>query len=432
MVRRCWHKTCPVGSLLSQASPTPSKLQVATAASESTVVSPAVSNSSLQALQRRNQKLLATLSAVRWPPLVSFRLNDKTYMLPATSRTEVGETHLFKFTPGELEYLAGFFDGDGCVQVKKASRTCCLQVGQSIDGVAVLMRMQRAFGGSIRRLRDGKGLRKPVLEWALHGAGARSAASLLAPHSIVKRRQLDIILDWPSVLLRKDGCCDTLGLLKRSDSAVAAPCTWAYFAGFFDAEGCIAQQGGQASFSLRLTQKYATILMCLRSFLAREMGLEAKIYCGYQNRSYELAITKTQHCKLVLQKMLNSGLLRKAAEANLAVDLAKDNAVRFRDARANMVGNQAFAKTLDTAGLERSQAIATARQRAKRAAAKGQKSLAEAILAEIEQQKWEHEVLNALALNKRLRAYLGKIRGMYQEPCVYNCDKSLGVCEASK
>ena len=388
-------------------------LGIATATSKPAATSRASADTSLQVLQQQNQQLREALSKLPWPPLVSFKLNGKTYTLPVTSRTHLGGTHLFKIAPQELEYLAGFFDGDGCV--RRTQHSCSLLIGQSVDGVAVLMRMHSAFGGSIHRARDGVGLHRPTLLWVLHGSSARIAASLLAPHSIVKRRQLELVWDWPSVLAGKVDGFRTLDLLKRSDSGVAAPCTWAYFAGFFDAEGYIAQQGAKPAFSLRVTQKYRTVLVCLRKFLATEMSIEASIYHGYQNRSYDLAINKTQNCKDVLQRLLSSGLLRKAAEAKLAVDLTKENAEQVREAMAQMVGNQGFVRRLDSAGLQRAKSIVNARARAKRAADRGQSSLAEAILAEVDHQKYEHARLHARTLNEQLHAYISKVRGMHDE-----------------
>ena len=188
-------------------------------------------DASLEVLQQRNRQLLATLSTIPWPKLVSFRLNAKTYTLPLRS-TEVGEADLFKITPQELEYFAGFFDGDGCVRANKMGRSCSLAVAQSIDGVAVLLHLRRAFGGSIYRFRDGKGLSKPMLTWILYGSGARRAATLLAPHSIVKRKQLEIASELHSIFAGELDGSRELRLLKRSDSGVARACTWAYFAGF--------------------------------------------------------------------------------------------------------------------------------------------------------------------------------------------------------
>ena len=230
-VLRSWCKAWPVASVISRASAITSKLGLASSPPKHAVTSRDLVDASLEVLQQRNRQLLATLSTIPWPKLVSFRLNAKTYTLPLRS-TEVGEADLFKITPQELEYFAGFFDGDGCVRANKMGRSCSLAVAQSIDGIAVLLHLRRAFGGSIYRFRDGKGLSKPMLTWILYGSGARRAATLLAPHSIVKRKQLEIASELHSIFAGELDGSRELRLLKRSDSGVARACTWAYFAGF--------------------------------------------------------------------------------------------------------------------------------------------------------------------------------------------------------
>lgn len=370
----------------------------------------ALADTSLNVLREENRQLRATLATIRWPPLnSSFWLNQTRYNLPLKSETDGVEKDVPKVTGNELAYLTGFFDGDGCVTM------AALHVGQSIDGVATLMRLQQALGGSILRLKNGTGLQKPMLKWSLAGSRARNAASLMATHSIVKRRQLDIFAAQLGTAFDKVDCFVELAMLKRAESAVAAPCTWAYLAGFFDADGYIEQPRGRASLRLRMHQKHAMVLECVRTFLATEACIDARLYETRGRPGFELRINRTQSCKAALQKMLDAGLLRKAAQAKLALSLTSLSAEKVRSAMAQMVGNQGFEKRLDRAGLRRAALITHVQKLAGVNARSGQTSRANSLLADAEGLKREHAWLNAQRVNDQLRAYIDGIQAMHHE-----------------
>ena len=398
-VRRCSCKAWLVGSAISPSPPHASKL----------------AHTSLKVLQETNKQLHAELTATAWPRLVSLTLNRQKYVLPLHAEHKA-ETGLVQLTLQQLAYLAGVFDGDGCVQSR---RGWSLRVAQSLDGVGILMCMQQALGGSIYRLSDGKGLRKPCLQWILSGSRARHAAKTLAPYSIVKRRQLELLSEWPQAHADKADCAIRLGFLKHRESAVPGRCSWAYLAGFFDAEGCIEQHRGKAALVLRISQKHPTVLECLQHFLARELDVQAQVYYGSRSQCHDLRINKTSSSKAVLQKLLDSGLIRKAAQANLALGLTLENAEEVRNAMASMVGNQGCLNRLDGAGLQRATMISFAQKKAKQALKKGHTSLAESLFAEVEHQKCEHELLNAWRVHSQLQAHIKEIRSMYQNAGAY-------------
>ena len=373
----------------------------------------ALADESLKVLQQKNQELRAKLARLRWPPLTSFRLNGQNFPLPLQSGHSGARLDFSRLATQELEYLAGFFDGDGCVDA--SAGRCRLRISQSIDGVGVLKHFQGALGGSIYRERDGVGLRKPSLVWRLQGSSARHAASVLAPYAIVKRRQLEIVAEWPAENAARADCSQKLGLLKRSESGIARACTWAYFAGFFDAEGYVEQRAKSAQLALRISQKYFTVLECLQTFLVSEIGCKPHIYQASQSRQFTLAAWTMSTCKSILQKMLDAGMLRKAAQAKFALSLTSENADEVRSKMAGMVGNQSFGRRLDSAGVQRATAIASAQRLAKRAAMKGHESLAKSIWADVERQKFEHEVLNARRENHELHAYIDHIRTLHKD-----------------
>lgn len=112
-------------------------------------------------------------------------------------------------SPTELAYLAGFFDGEGCVGIKKPSK----KRGQHAPYVTVsqlrpevLQRFKAAFGGNIRFAhRCGKnGI------WAWQTTGMKGVIPFLdqiEPYLLVKRAEAQVVIDAfkPKVRGRKAG-----------------------------------------------------------------------------------------------------------------------------------------------------------------------------------------------------------------------------------
>ena len=125
-VLRPWQ---PLASVTSQSLVNPNKFQPLAGERRGLgrLVGMDTSLDALDALKKTNRQLQAQLSSIDWPPLTSFKLNDEVYTLPLTSGYEGTEADWIQPTQPELEYLAGFFDGDGCVR----GGGCVLTVGQS-------------------------------------------------------------------------------------------------------------------------------------------------------------------------------------------------------------------------------------------------------------------------------------------------------------
>ena len=270
----------------------------------------------LQEIRRKNKDLRKELDKLPWPELKCFSANGRTYNLPL--RAESRELWQ-RPAKARLEYLAGFFDGDGCVSCTGDLSGCVLKVTQSFDQAEVLMLFREAFGGSITRQHGGMGLKKPALRWRACGDSARRAARILAPHSITKQRQLLIAARWPKIKSRREHRKAELCALKKYDSAVAGPCSWSYFAGFFDAEGCVSQQNGGASLVLALSQKHPRVLQSLRDFLNTTSGIDATLR-KFREHEHVLLVCGLANCKQILQHLLGAGLLCKARQAQLAFE----------------------------------------------------------------------------------------------------------------
>ncbi|CAE7833845.1 unnamed protein product [Symbiodinium sp. CCMP2592] len=228
---------------------------------------------SLKELQTQNKQLRAQLSQSRWPGLKCFISDGQIYSLPLPATKQ---KRIHRPAEARLAYLAGFFDGDG--SVSSIGRGTRLKVSQSFDQAEVLMLFRKTLGGSIAYEKVGKGLSKPSLQWYADGQSARRAADLLAPHGITKLRQLLLLAQWPDAKSpQRETFKAELRALKQHDSAVAGPCSWEYFTGFFDAEGYIEQPRGGASLNLRLGQKHPQVLKCLRHFLTEHSALMQRL-----------------------------------------------------------------------------------------------------------------------------------------------------------
>ena len=363
----------------------------------------------LKEVRRKNEQLRVQLNKTPWPDLKFFISNGRSYSLPLRAESR----HLSQ-PPSEpmLAYLSGFFDGDGSVTCGACLSGCCLSIGQSFDQAEVLMLFYETFGGSITRQGSGMGMRKPILLWRAYGQSARNAAQLLVPHSITKRKQLLLAAQWPEAKSDREECKAKLRTLKEVDSAVAGPCSWEYFAGFFDAEGYIRQLNGGVALSLEIKQKHPRVLECLREFLTRSLGKDATV-AKAGGSVHVLWICGLISCKQILQHLLAAGLLCKVKQAELAVGLTRENAAQVHTELGHLTGNQKFGKRLDGAGQERARKISSAQKQAARLRKSGQLAEATRKLGEVEVLKDEHELLKAYLENRQLVEYSRKVQSLH-------------------
>ncbi|CAE8635522.1 unnamed protein product [Polarella glacialis] len=131
-------------------------------------------------------------------------------------RSKLHQGFAGSISQAELEYAAGFFDGDGCVYAALTGLIgCSLSVSQTSDRGEALLMLYSAFGGSIRILRQGIGAWKPSIQWVCGGADAQKAALELSRVSFVKRPQLQIAANWPSCRDERKRLASRLKQLKH-------------------------------------------------------------------------------------------------------------------------------------------------------------------------------------------------------------------------
>ena len=368
------------------------------------------SSLTLPALQEENKQLRALLQTIDWPPINWFEAFGRKHLLPfnhgmPSTASKTGEVEACR-----LRYLAGFFDGDGCCCLHKGS--FFMQVSQSFDRADVLMLFQSAFSGGIYRSRNGRGLRKPILYWRAGGDRAAVAARLLAPYSMVKKKQLELGLQWPANPEPETIFTEKLRGLKHQDSCVEAPCSWQYVAGFFDAEGHI-QLAAKCALRLLLSQKFVNVLMCLRRYLASELGCDP--YLRQSQCAFTLDIGPTPVCKRFLRNVLAAGMVQKAPQARLALAVTHENTSQIRRALFDLTGQQAFGRRQDDQGRDLARKVRNAKGRAKYAAQTGQQAKESVALEEIEMLSSELALHKARLENVELQAFVVKLSNLQRE-----------------
>lgn len=95
-----------------------------------------------------------------------------------------------------IQYVAGFFDGEGCVTF------CCAGRGYGIPRAGInntdrrpLEEVHKMFGGGIVSVRQG-GRRKDSWGWHVHGRDLERFLRSIQPHVLTKRNQVDLALEY--------------------------------------------------------------------------------------------------------------------------------------------------------------------------------------------------------------------------------------------
>lgn len=365
--------------------------------------------SGIEKWQRRCQRLNALLRRVRFPPLESFEVDGKVYELPVRSGPPTCHP-----SREELEYLAGFFDGDGCVSLCSSTGRVLLSVSQSVQRPRILLRFRAAFGGGIYRERDARGAAQASLRWDARGNTVREAASVLHSLTIMKSAQLHQVLEGNICRDRRNNVVKALLRLKahtHEPGHGTGACTWPYFAGFFDAEGSITVRARSHSISLIISQTNPYILRVTLAFLENE-GLSNWNLYKLSAGSYQLACKHLDSAKASLKKLLSRGLCLKRPQAEHCLVLTEKNHAETREAVSQLNGQQNFYSRLDEAGIERAEAIHKLQKKLsslrQRRSKEKDHQVTVAIEAQIKEFQEEHQLGNLQSRCAKLRFQLRK------------------------
>eukprot|EP00746_Dinoflagellata_sp_MGD_P102002 gnl/MRDRNA2_/MRDRNA2_41622_c0_seq1.p1 gnl/MRDRNA2_/MRDRNA2_41622_c0~~gnl/MRDRNA2_/MRDRNA2_41622_c0_seq1.p1 ORF type:complete len:175 (+),score=21.23 gnl/MRDRNA2_/MRDRNA2_41622_c0_seq1:246-770(+) len=122
----------------------------------------------------------------------------------------------------------------------------------------------------------------PVLQCSVCGKMCQQVSSMLGSVISVKQTQLHIAATWPTCRNLREEKRVELDLLKHSMHTDQVVCTWPYFAGFFDAKGCISIRGPCNSYSLRVAQNTHARPVVDSEFL--ENAVARGQFCPLQSR----------------------------------------------------------------------------------------------------------------------------------------------------
>lgn len=96
--------------------------------------------------------------------------------------------------PTDAAWLAGIFDGEGCVLIKNLSSVCvCI----SNTDLPMLEAVRDLAGGKIRLQRKPTERNLPCWEWYAYGPDQRAFIEAIRPYARVKAPQLDVASDFP-------------------------------------------------------------------------------------------------------------------------------------------------------------------------------------------------------------------------------------------
>lgn len=104
--------------------------------------------------------------------------------------------------PSRIAYLAGLFDGEGCVFISRKKSTgvnpsygVSVSISNCHRGILELLR--RAYGGYVKHYNETRPNQRDWFTWQL--SGGKMAASFLTairPYSIIKAEEIDLALEF--------------------------------------------------------------------------------------------------------------------------------------------------------------------------------------------------------------------------------------------
>ena len=356
----------------------------------------ATNASELHRWQRRCDRLTQLQRRIKFRPVESFTVGDRTFALPLAA---VGPPSSAP-TREELEYLVGFFDGDGCVSMHGDTGCITISVGQNLDSAEVLARFRDIFGGGVHHQNHGTGTRKALLQWRVYGTTMQNAARLLGSLSSMKHEQLQIAARGKVAKADRSKVAQKLSLLKQKEHKPATfQCSWPYFAGFFDAEGSISIHGCWVGMRLRVSQMNPFVLYELQEFLLwhnlTQWTVNSLAYCPV------LECHHLETCQLTLQHLLDWGLNLKQKQAALALSLSPENHLEVRDAILHLNGLNNQYQRLDNKGIARAKEIQKVSRQLRNASSQEKHDLLQRKVQELRE---GHILQNLITKCQRLRS----------------------------
>ena len=105
----------------------------------------------------------------------------------------------YSVRPMELNYFAGFFDGEGCIMIssrKKGRPYHTLDVAVTLTRRSVLEDFQVAFGGRVYSATREKTYYKPKWQWIIGGDNAMKFLEQIKPFLRLKRQEAELGIEF--------------------------------------------------------------------------------------------------------------------------------------------------------------------------------------------------------------------------------------------
>lgn len=379
-----------------------------------------------QKLEIITKRLKEQLKRQKWPKLTQLEFGERCFKLPIRFADVEPAFTAEAIVEADVRYLAGFFDGDGCVSAKTRLSGCVLHVGQTAANSWILFQLLMKFGGSICVHAQGLGSTAPSISWRAAGETARRASSILKKTCIVKEEQLKIAASWPRCREDRDICRVRLAQLKKCNQFSGylhkTELSWHYVSGFFDAEGCIVVDQASKSLRLEIGQRDPEILQVLQVFLLRHLPQGSNVNLYRKPSSHALTSCQTATSLAILTNPLEHGLQVKRSAALHALNVATASHSESRRHLGKGKGKQSYFIRLDEAGCSRARKIRNMTGRISWMESVLKEGAAvDEVRAELALAKLQHQVLNAKTQIQKLRSFISSI----QRAASSNCWKSL-------
>ena len=99
-------------------------------------------------------------------------------------------------------YIAGLFDGEGSVTIIKSTRADCrviqlqVYINLTLRERFLIEQLQEGFGGSIHLVKNRSPKHAAYWRWTIVGENAATFATTIAPLAHLKRRQLELVMEF--------------------------------------------------------------------------------------------------------------------------------------------------------------------------------------------------------------------------------------------
>ncbi len=103
------------------------------------------------------------------------------------------------YKDNELNYYAGFFDGEGCVMIKKPSKACLcyvLEVRITNTNHSILEEYVNKFGGTIQKGTRLQANHKEKWQWCISSKKAFCFLQVIIPFLRLKRKEAELAIEF--------------------------------------------------------------------------------------------------------------------------------------------------------------------------------------------------------------------------------------------